>query len=202
MKESSVSRQRPRRSRWRWLLIVLLVLLVIVVAGAAWLAWMVAPQRNPGLDYTALDTTAKIQTMIKEKRLEITLNEQEFNQLARRELMDHQEDYPPGLRISGADFTWQGDIIHADVRGTYFGIPFGALLDFTAQLQGNRLVLTHQHTMVRHGQWQGALLQPLDISLTKYFPAVVDVKQLEFEQDRVIIRFRLDLLKLPRLLLR
>ncbi|WP_046216100.1 hypothetical protein [Paenibacillus wulumuqiensis] len=202
MKESSVSRHRSRRSRWRVLLIVLLILLVIVTAGITWLAWMIAPQRNPGMDYIHLDTTAKIQTMIKEKRLEITLNQQEFNQLARRELMDHQEDYPAGLRISGADFTWEGDMIHADLRGTYLGIPFGALLDFDAQLQGNRLVLTHQHTTVRHGQWQGALLQPLDISLTKYFPAVVDVRQLEFERDQVIIRFRLDLLKLPRLLLR
>ena len=202
MRESSVSERHSRRFRWKWLLVALVILLVIAAAGVAWLAWMVAPQRHPGLDYTELDTTAKIQTMIQQKRLEITLSPQEFNQLARKELLDHQEDYPLGLHIKGADFTWQGNVVQADLTGDYLGIPFGALLDFDARLQGNQLVLTHRHTTVQHGEWTGALLEPIDISLTKYFPAIVEVKQMEFGKNEVLVRFRLDLFKLPRLLMR
>lgn len=202
MNESSGSGRHHRRFRWKWLLVVFVILLVIAAAGVAWLAWMVAPQRHPGLDYTELDTTAKIQTMIQQKRLEITLSPQEFNQLARKELLDHQEDYPAGLHIQGADFTWKGNVVQADLTGDYLGIPFGALLDFDARLQDNQLVLTHQHTTVHHGQWAGAMLEPVDISLTKYFPAIVEVKQMEFGENEIKVRFRLDLLKLPRLLMR
>ncbi|WP_411349065.1 hypothetical protein [Paenibacillus sp. WLX2291] len=192
---------RKRRNKRRWL-IALLVLILLLGGSVALLSWMIAPQRQPGLAYTGLDMQAKIIEMVKQKKPEITLSPAEFNDLAREELMERAARFPAGVHITGADFSWKGNVVQADVRGSLWGIPFGALLDFDAQRQGNALVLSHVHTMVKHGAFNWPHLQPISISLNKYVPAIVEVSDLQFGDQQLTVTFKLDLFTLPRLLWR
>ncbi|MEW4372497.1 hypothetical protein [Paenibacillus kandeliae] len=199
--QQSSDSSRKQRNRRRWL-IVLLVLILIFGGSVALLSWMIAPQRQPGLAYTGLDMKAKIIEMVKQKKPEITLSPAEFNDLAREELMERAARFPAGITITGADFSWKGNVVQADVRGSLWGIPFGALLDFDAERQGNALVLTHTHTTVKHGAFNWPHLQPISISLNKYVPAIVEVSDLQFGDQQLTVTFKLDLFTLPRLLWR
>ncbi|WP_322924883.1 hypothetical protein [Paenibacillus campi] len=191
--------KRHKRHKRR-LLGSLLVLCVLVAAAVVWLAWMVAPQREPGLAYTKIDLKSKIIGMIEQRKLETTLSPAEFNDLARQELLERARHFPPGVRVTGADFSWHGSVVEADVRGGLWGIPFGGLLEFDAVRDGNTLVLTHRYTTVKHGSFAWPHLQPIRISLTKYVPAIAKVKELTFGTEQITLTFELDLFTLPRLL--
>ncbi len=196
------SSHSPRRRLWRRLLGSLLVLALLVAAAVCWLAWMIAPERSPGLTHNDIDLKAKIIQMVQQRKLETTLTPAEFNDVATQELLDRAEHFPPGIKVTGAEFSWQGSVVQADVRGSLWGIPFGGLLDFDAVREGNELVLTHRHTIVKHGAFDWPQLEPIRISLTKYIPAVAKVKELTFGKDQLTLTFELDLWRIPRLLWR
>lgn len=185
-----------------WIIWILGVIVVLAMIGAATLYWFAAPQRALNLEYTDVDTTTKIVTMVETKKLETTISQDEFNQLAKKELLERQHEFPIGLQVTGAQFTLHYDTVTADLTGRYFGIPFGAVLDFHIRREENRLILDHQATHVRHGDISGSWIEPITISLTKYFPAIVNVKQMDFEKDHIELSFKLNLLSLPTLLLR
>lgn len=197
----SVTRSTTRRIRL-WIIWIISIILVIGIAGAVTLYWAAAPERQLNLNYTDVDTTSKILAMIETKKLQTTISQNEFNQLAKKELIDREDEFPVGLKMTGAQFTLDHDTVKADLTGTYFGVPFGAILDFHIRREDNFLILDHQATHVRHGNVQGALISPIRISLTKYFPAIANVSQMEFEQDHIQVSFKLNLMGLPRLLLR
>ncbi len=192
-----------RRRRFvRRLLGSLLVLGLLAAAGIAWLAWMIAPERDPGLTYNDIDLKAKIIQMAQQRKLETTLSPTEFNDLATQELLDRAQHFPPGVTVTGAEFTWQGAVVQADVRGSLWGIPFGGLLDFDAARDGNELILTHRYTTVKHGAFQWPHLEPIRISLNKYMPAIAQVSDLTFGDGQITLAFKLDLWRIPRLLWR
>ncbi|WIM39579.1 hypothetical protein PO903_01415 [Paenibacillus sp. PK4536] len=197
----SVTRSKAVRIRL-WIICILSGIIALLIIGAGTLYWIAAPERPLNLEYTDVDTTAKIISMVETKKLETTISQDEFNQLAKQELLDRQHEFPLGLKLTGAQFTLHNQNVTADLRGTYWGIPFGALLDFHIKREENRLVLDHQATHVRHGDFSGAWIEPITISLTKYFPAIVNVNQMEFAQDHIQVSFKLNLLSLPKLLLR
>jgi len=197
----SVTRSKADRIRF-WIIWIVSSMIGLIMIGAGALYWIAAPERSLNLEYTDVDTTAKIVRMVETKKLETTISQDEFNQLAKQELLDRQHEFPLGLRVTGAQFTLHNQNVTADLRGTYWGIPFGAILDFHIQREDNRLVLEHQATHVRHGDFSGAWIEPITISLTKYFPAIVNVNQMEFAQDHIQVSFKLNLLSLPGLLLR
>lgn len=200
----SSNRQRPSKQR-RWIrrLLGSLLVLALLIAGAlVWLSWMIAPQREPSLTYTDIDLRTKIIEMVQQRKLETTLTPAEFNNVAKRELLDRAQHFPPGVRVTGAEFSWKGSVVQADVRGSLWGIPFGGLLDFDAVQDGNALVLTHRHTTVKHGSLDWPRLEPIRISLNKYLPAIAKVSDLQFGEDQITLTFKLDLLTIPRLLWR
>lgn len=196
VKSSTASRLRS------WIIWIISGVLLLGVIGAGILYWIAAPERQLNLDYTNIDMTTKIITMVENKKLETTINQDEFNQLAKKELLDRQSEFPIGMNMTGAQFTLQNDTVIAELTGTYIGIPFGVVLDFHIEREGNRLILYHQATHVRHGNFTRPLLEPISISLTKYFPAIANVDQMQFESDHIQISFKLNLLSLPKLLLR
>ncbi|MFD1884144.1 hypothetical protein [Paenibacillus wenxiniae] len=194
---------QPRRRRFlRRLLGSLLVFGLLAAVAIAWLAWMIAPERDPGLTHNHIDLKAKIIQMVEQRKLETTLTPAEFNDLATAELLDRANHFPPGITVTGAAFSWQGEVVQADVRGSLWGIPFGGLLDFDAVRDGNELVLTHRHTTVKHGSFNWPHLEPIRISLNKYMPAVAKVSDLTFGTGQITLTFKLDLWKIPRLLWR
>lgn len=197
----SGTRSIARRIRL-WIIWIISIILIVGIAGAATLYWVAAPERQLNLNYTDVDTTAKIVKMIETKKLQTTISQEEFNQLAKKELIDREDEFPIGVHMTGAQFTLYQDTVKADITGTYLGIPFGAVLDFKIRREDNLLILDHQATHVRHGDIQGALIAPIRISLTKYFPAIANVSQMKFEKDYIQVSFKLNLLSLPRLLLR
>lgn len=86
-----------RLGKFLFRFIITIIILVIIAAGV--LIWYIAPDRKLNLNYTDLNIQDKAMQMLKTKKPEITLNNEELNELAKKELIKHMGDMPRRLPL-------------------------------------------------------------------------------------------------------
>lgn len=179
-----------------------LIVLVIIVAGVT--IWYIAPDRKLNLDYSDIDLKDKAVQMLKSQKPEITLNEDEMNEIAKKELVKHLGDIPQQVTITGADFQFHEQEVTADINGKWGVIPFGANLAFYMEATGSVLELKHQSTRIKSISIPASTfgLGTISVPLKDHLPDMLTVDQIEFLQDGVKLSFKVDWHSLPSLLLK
>uniref|UniRef100_A0A4Y8Q6I5 Uncharacterized protein n=1 Tax=Paenibacillus athensensis TaxID=1967502 RepID=A0A4Y8Q6I5_9BACL len=176
----------------KWIVLLgLLVLLLAAACGAA--VWFVKPQQQLDLTYSELRLGDKLMDMLRALSLQVTLNERDINDLAKKQLAA-QPQLPHGLLLEGARFELRGDELAADVNLRWHNaVPVGARLLFQLSWHDGRLLLTHRQTTIRGVALPSGWLKlpELEVPLGEQLPPHVGVKDVVFEPSDVRIALKL-----------
>jgi len=188
-----------RLGKFLFRFIITIIIVVIIAAGV--LIWYIAPDRKLNLNYTDLNIQDKAMQMLKTKKPEITLNNEELNELAKKELIKHMGDMPPQVTVTGAEFRFHGQEVTADINGKWEFIPFGAELTFTMDADGSVIVLKHESTKIKSIRVPAETwgLGTLSVPLKEHLPDILRVDDVQFLDNGVKLTFKLNWLDLPSL---
>lgn len=168
-------------------LAVIAVLLLIAVRA------YVQPTQSLDLSYSELPVRNKIVDMLKNRKLEVVLNEPEVNDLLKKALAEHAQ-VQQDVRITGAQFSLQDNVWIADVNLLYKdNWEVGAKLYFSMRWQEPDLIAVHTATQIRQvtlpAEW--FQLQPLHIALNDYLPKPAGIRGITFEDHEVKVALKL-----------
>ncbi|MFS0840055.1 hypothetical protein [Paenibacillus sp. 1P03SA] len=171
---------------------IIVVLLVLAVAAglAAWgLLTYIKPQQQLHLAYTDISLESQLVDIIRSKKPEVRLSDEELNQLGKKAIAKHAR-VSPDVTITGADFTRNGDNLTADVNLLWKNtVPVGAQMTFKLAWTGKELTVTHTDTHIRSFQVPQGLVSiaPAAISLDSYLPSLVHIKEVRFDPEYIVI---------------
>jgi hypothetical protein len=174
--------------------IFIFIIVVIVILAAAIVMFIrhIQPTEVLDLNYQEISIASKIADIVKNRKLEVQITEQDLNNLVKKQLSAHQ-NLPNGVRIEGAKLTLQGSQLVADVNIRWQDkVPAGAQLLFTLAWDPPNVVIQHQSTRVRGIQVPKEWLQlaPIELSIEDHLPLLVGVKDVRFEEKAVLIQLK------------
>ncbi|WP_435922443.1 hypothetical protein [Paenibacillus sp. DYY-L-2] len=164
---------------------VLLLLVVLVTAAVLY----IRPSERLDLDYTEIDWGAKVREMIRNENPELTINEQEFNQLAKKGLSERIAEHELPVEIKGANFNLDGNRLEADLNVSWGAIEaavqVGYIMEFVPETE--RLSLTPESMSVRGIRLPPERfgLEPIDIDLGSALPDMVKVEGMQFSGNEI-----------------
>lgn len=164
---------------------VLLLLVVLVTAAVLY----IRPSERLDLDYTEVDWGAKVREMIRNENPELTINEQEFNQLAKKGLSERIAEHELPVEIKGANFNLDGNRLEADLNVSWGAIEaavqVGYIMEFVPETE--RLSLTPESMSVRGIRLPPERfgLEPIDIDLGSALPDMVKVEGMQFSGNEI-----------------
>ncbi|MCZ8517136.1 hypothetical protein O9H85_33255 [Paenibacillus filicis] len=168
-----------------------LVFLCVVLLAVT--LWYVQPNQKLDLSYAELPMKDKVFSMLMSRKLEVTLSEQEVNDLLKKALAQHTQ-VKPGVTLTGARFYLQGERLTADVnllvQGSYLA---EATLDFELGWEEPNLTAIHTGTRIKDirvplGWFR---LEPLRLPLNDYLPRRLTVRDIGFSGSTVKVGFKL-----------
>lgn len=164
---------------------VLLLLVVLVTAAVLY----IRPSERLDLDYTEVDWGAKVREMIRNENPELTINEREFNQLAKKGLSERIAEHELPVEIKGANFNLDGNRLEADLNVSWGAIEaavqVGYVMEFVPETE--RLSLTPESISLRGIQLPPERfgLEPIDIDLGSALPDMVKVEGMQFSGNEI-----------------
>lgn len=167
------------------MVIILTALLAITVRH-------VKPTEALNLDYKEITISSKIADIVKNRKLEVQLTEQDLNDVVKKRLAAHQ-DLPNDFRIEGAKLTLQGTNLIADVNVRWREkIPIGAQMMFTLAWNPPNLVVQHQNTSIKGMQVPNEWFQlaPIELPIEDHLPKLIGVKNVMFEEKAIIVQLK------------
>jgi uncharacterized protein YpmS len=174
---------------------ILIFAIAVVILLAALLAIAVRhvkPTEALNLDYKEVTIRSKIADIVKNRKFEVQLTEQDLNDLVKKQLAAHQV-LPNDLRIEGAKLTLLGTNLVADVNVRWQDkVPIGAQMMFTLAWNPPNLVIQHINTSVKGMQVPSTWLQlvPIELPIEDHLPILVGVKNVLFEEKAMIIQLK------------
>lgn len=182
-------------------LIFLFLLLVIVLAVA--IIVYIRPNKEIDMSYQQVDMKVKVWNMVKTQVPEIELSEEELNNLAKKKMIEYLDTHDEGVKVTGADFSIHGQEVEVNLNGKWSMIPFGVTLHFHMEASGDNLILEHQSTSIKQvniplSRWA---LAPITFSLKEQVPDIVEIDQVNFNTEGVVLTFAIDWSSIPQLLL-
>ena len=173
--------------------IFLIVLAVIVAAVLAGIIAYVKPAEALDLAYKEVPIGNKIVDIIKNRKLEVELTEQDINDIVKKQLAAHKT-LPNDVQIEGAKLTLQGTSLVADVNIRWRDqVPVGAKLNFVLAWNNPNIEIRHVSTQIKGINLPGEWLQlaPMVIPLEQYLPKLIGVKDVIFDEKSVHINLKL-----------
>lgn len=164
---------------------VLLLLVVLVTAAVLY----IRPSERLDLDYTEVDWGAKVREMIRNENPELSINEREFNQLAKKGLSERIAKHELPVEIKGANFNLDGNRLEADLNVSWGAIEaavqVGYVMEFVPETE--RLSLTPESMSVRGIRLPPERfgLEPIDIDLGSALPDMVKVEGMQFSGNEI-----------------
>lgn len=152
----------------------------------------VKPTEDLNLDYEEITISSKIADIVKNRKLEVQLTEQDLNDVVKKQLAAHQV-LPNDFRIEGAKLTLQGSNLVADVNVRWREkIPIGAQMMFTLAWNPPNLVVQHRNTSIKGMQVPSEWVQlaPFDFPIEDHLPKLIGVKNVLFEEKAIIIQLK------------
>ncbi|MEC0266670.1 hypothetical protein [Paenibacillus anseongense] len=172
--------------------IFLIVVVLFLAAATVLFIRHIQPTEDLDLNYQEISIGSKIADIVKNRKLEVQITEQDLNNLVKKQLSAHQ-NLPNGIRIEGAKLTLQGSNLVADVNVKWQDkLPVGAQLLFTLAWDPPNVIIQHQSTMVRGIQVPKEWLQfaPIELSIEDHLPLLIGVKDVQFEEKAVLIQLK------------
>ncbi|KQX45193.1 hypothetical protein [Paenibacillus sp. Root444D2] len=174
--------------------IVIFAIAVVIILTAALVIAVrhVKPTETLNLDYKEVTISSKIADIVKNRKLEVQLTEQDINDVVKKQLAAHQV-LPNGFRIEGAKLTLQGSNLVADVNVRWREkIPIGVQMMFTLAWNPPNLVVQHRNTSVKGMQVPSEWVQlaPFELPIEDHLPKLIGVKNIRFEEKAIIIQLK------------
>ncbi|NEW08556.1 hypothetical protein GK047_21385 [Paenibacillus sp. SYP-B3998] len=167
-----------------------IVLLIVVLAGGL---WYIKPTEVLDLNYKELEITNKILDIIKNRKLEVVLTEQDVNNMVKKQLAARQT-LPNDVRIEGAKISVHGTMLEADVNIRWHDqVPVGAKMWFNLTWNNPNLQIEHVATQIKGFKLPNAWLQlaPFQIPIEQHLPKLIGVKTVVFEDRAIQIDLKL-----------
>ncbi|MGO4270414.1 hypothetical protein AB4Z22_11275 [Paenibacillus sp. TAF58] len=169
-----------------------ITVVIFLIALLAIAVRHVKPTETLNLDYKEITVSSKIADIVKSRKLEVQLTEQDLNDVVKKQLAAHQV-LPNDFRIEGAKLTLQGSNLVADVNVRWREkIPIGAQMMFTVAWNPPNLVVQHRNTNIKGMQVPSEWVQlaPIELPIEDYLPKLIGVKNVLFEEKAIIIQLK------------
>lgn len=173
-------------------LFLALAVVVILTAFIALIIRHVRPTEALNLDYHELAIGSKMIDVIKNRKLEVRLTEEDLSNLVKKQLAAHKV-LPNDFQIDGVKVTLQGSNLQADVNVIWHQqIPIGAQMFFTLVWSPPNLIIQHRNTQIKGKQIPSDWVQlaPIEISIENYLPNPIGVKNVIFEEKAMVIQLK------------
>ncbi len=155
--------------------------LIYFVAGIAIIAGLmllgvlayIKPDKSLDLNYREVALAGKFNEILKTRKLEIRLSEEEVDHLLRKGLSQRPQ-VSADLAVTGARFSLNGNRLTADVNLLYRDlVPIGATLNFTLDWKDPYIAAEHTETRIKALNVPTRLfsIQPLEMRRTKTCPS-------------------------------
>jgi hypothetical protein len=171
-------------------LIFTIVILAVISFGLYWAAVQaVKPDQDLDLKYKEVSVVEKILDMVKNRKLEVQLTEQDLNNLVKKQLSEHA-DLPNNVTITGAQFKLNGNRVEADVNLLWnHKVAAAAKLFFLMEWKNPDLVITHLSTQIKQMEvpQEWFHLNPLRIQMAQNMPQMIGIKDIAFDPNAIRI---------------
>ncbi len=174
-------------------MIFIVVVILVLAVGLLSLVSYVKPSEAMDLNYQEVAISGKIADIIKNRKLEVVLTEQDINNIVKKQLAAHST-LPNDLMIEGAKLRLNGSQLEADVNLRWREqIPIGATVLFALDWSPPNIEVRHVGTQIKDKQLPSDWLQlaPVQIPLESYLPQLVGVKHVAFENQAIRIDLKL-----------
>jgi hypothetical protein len=178
----------------KWLFKLFFTMFMILIVLGAGLVWFVYPEEKLDLTYSSLSITGKVSEMLKKRKFEITLTEQEVGDLIKKQLI-LSNAISPKFQIKGARFELESNLLTAYMNLSYMNmIDIGTVSYFTLAWKEPNVIAAYQRTEVKGFVLPTSWLttQSIVIPVSDLFPSILGVRKMAFEKDRVIISFKIN----------
>lgn len=181
--------------------IVGFMLLTLVLLSALAIIY-IRPAEQLDLHYTEISWKDKLRGMAESRKAELTITEYDLDQLAKKELQKYIAEHELPMEITGASFQLNGKQITAHLAATWGVIDAGVQAIYEMEYLEGRLILSPITLKIRQLALQPETvgLQPILMDLGAYLPDVVEVKEIIFQGDSLLLKFGLDWLEVARYL--
>ncbi|MDD9271388.1 hypothetical protein ACFPES_30565 [Paenibacillus sp. GCM10023248] len=170
---------------------IVAVLIVGSVAGV-FIIRHIKPAEDLDLNYQNISIGSKVADIVKNRKLEVQVTEEDLNNLVKQQLAAHSE-LPNGIRVEGAKVTLQGANLVADLNVNWQDkVPVGAQLLFTLAWNPPNLIIEHQSTQVKGvripREW--VQLAPIEIPIEEHLPLLIGVKDVQFQEKSIVVQLK------------
>jgi hypothetical protein len=181
-----------RRGFRRWLA-------ALGAAGAllAGLVWYVQPSESEtlNLQYSRYQLRHELAEMIRERRTSVVLSEAEINDLLKAELAARRIE-TAYARLTGARFELvDGGMIAHLKLSAMDRVDIGARLSYALRWQEPDITVQLQDARIKSipvpAEW--IPMPSFTIRLSEMLPPLIGIRSVDFKEDGIVIRFKLDL---------
>jgi hypothetical protein len=171
-----------------------IVILAVISFGLFWAAVQaVKPDQSLDLNYKEVSVVEKTLDIVKNRKLEVQLTEQDLNNLVKKQLSQHAV-MPNNVTITGAQFKLDGNRVEADVNLLWDNkVAAAAKLFFLMEWKNPDLEITHLSTQIKQMQvpQEWFHLNPIRIPMTQNMPKMIGIKDIAFDPDAIRIMLML-----------
>ncbi|GGA09052.1 hypothetical protein GCM10008018_63380 [Paenibacillus marchantiophytorum] len=174
------------------ILITAICLLLILLLAVVLLIRHVKPTETLDLSYQEISIGSKIADIIKTRKLDVQLTEQDLNDLVKKQLSAHQQ-LPHDFQLDGAKLTLNGSHLEADLNLRWRDkVPIAAQMQFALAWNPPNVVIQPVRTSVKGMQLPNEWLhlEPISFSLEEHLPALIGVKNVVFQDKAVVVQLK------------
>ncbi|MBP1993357.1 hypothetical protein [Paenibacillus eucommiae] len=178
---------------WKKLILTVtgIIILLIILIGV--LIVYVKPDQALNLQYKEIVIMDKVADMVKKRKMEVQLTEEDINNLLKKQLA-LQTDAMNDVEILGAQIHLQGPLVEADVNLRWKNkVQIAAKLFFQLEWDSPVLEIEHLETRIKNFQIPNSYfhLEPIRIPLDESLPKPLGIRELLFNEDSILIHFKL-----------
>jgi hypothetical protein len=173
-----------------YMFIGIVLLFILLVGGAIFYAM---PDQALDWHFQEVSIIDKVADIIKNRKLEMQLTEQDINNLAKKQLSAHTA-LPHHIKLIGAQFHLHGTQLEADVNLLWEErVPIAAKLLFQLNWNNPNLEIQHVGTQIKQAdiplEW--FQLEPIEIPVGNNLPRLIGIKNVNFDPSSIRISFKL-----------
>ncbi|MGO4547688.1 hypothetical protein AB4Z29_23135 [Paenibacillus sp. 2TAB23] len=183
-------------------LLLLLIVMLLLLGGALW--WLIsyiAPDEQLDLSYAPIDVKGKALDMVKNLKPELVLTETDIDHLIKQNLKSEYGNGEAGssaimlrkdVRLDGARFELEKNRLVAHLNVTYKErLPAALEAVYALEWQSPNIVLRPHALSLKKSSLPLTMLDTIIIPLDLPAHDVVTVRDVQFENDRIRIGFKL-----------
>ncbi|MGO4179739.1 hypothetical protein AB4Z17_01055 [Paenibacillus sp. TAF43_2] len=185
-------------------LLMSFIVILLLLGGALW--WFlsyIAPDEPLDMSYAPIDVKEKALDMVRKMKLELVLTESDINHLIKMNMKDElaisrlesaDQEFAKAIHLDGANFDLEENKLIAQMNITYKNkIPARLDAVYSLDWESPNIILKPQSLSVKAIQLPLSMLETIVIPLDLPAQDVVTVRDVQFENNQIKIRFKLQI---------